>query len=147
MIDDVAVIMEDQPLWEDVVGNYHDHVIDNLNDQLLNRRVKLQQADPNVHDDHVHDQGQAPVEVEPEEFLEEGFHGWVVGAKDPDLIGEVGNEHRQEPGNHVGQLVVPMHSGTEKLEYPNVHDGGDDAPEQVGNDRTVLVEEGPELTH
>lgn len=75
MIDNVTVIMEDQPLGEDVVGNHHDNVIDNLDDQLLDRCVKLQQTNPNVHDDHIHDQGQAPVEVEPEEFLEESLHG------------------------------------------------------------------------
>lgn len=139
--------MEDQPFREDVVGNHDNDVVDDLDDQLLNRAIKLQQADPDVHDDDVHDQGQGPVEVEPEELLHEGLDGRVVGTEDPDLVGKVSDQHRQEPSDDVGQLVVPVNPGAEELEDPNVDDRGDHAPEEVGDDGTVLIEEGDELIH
>ena len=147
MFHNVAVIVEDQPFREDVVGDHDDDVIDDLDNQLLERAIELQQTDADVHDDHVHDQGQPPVEVEPEELLKKGLDGRVVGAEDPDLVSKVGDQNGQEPGDHVSQLVVPMDPGAEKLEDHNVDDRGDHAPEEVGDDRAVPVEEGDELSH
>lgn len=99
----------------------------------------MQQGDADEHEGDVNQEGDAPIEIEFHELNGKGLHRRVVRVKDPHLVGKVGHQHRQEPGNDVSHLVVHVDPGTEPLEDANVDDGGDYPPEQVGNHLLVLI--------
>ena len=50
-----SIIPKYQPLRKDVVGNHHNHVIDELHDKLLEWGIKLEQLNPHVGDHNVDD--------------------------------------------------------------------------------------------
>lgn len=91
LIDYFFVRLENQPLREDVVGDDDHHVIQSLDDELLQWRSQAQDADANPHKSHVDQKGQGSVEEELTDLNHEGLNRCVVGAKDPHFIGEVSN--------------------------------------------------------
>lgn len=141
LILNLLIILENQPLREDIVGDDYDHVINDFNDKLAHWILEAEDGNPDEGDDNINHQGQCPVEEEAQHFDEEVADRGVVGAKDPHLVGKVGDQDGDEPGNYVRQLVIPVNSGTQNLKDSQVDNSCHNAPEEVSDDVLILFPE------